>query len=62
MALSPPASDPVPSAPDVDAAGVDRAQIRMMLTLTPEERLRRVQEFVESMRAIREPNEERPAR
>lgn len=41
---------------DIDANGVDRAQIRAMLALTPEERLRRVQEFVESALEIRELN------
>jgi hypothetical protein len=35
-------------APDIDENGVDRAQIRAMLRLTPEERLRFVEEFVES--------------
>lgn len=45
-----------------DDNGVDRAQIRAMLRLTPEERLLRVQEFVESFLAIRELNEERPVR
>jgi hypothetical protein len=46
----------------VDDNGVDRTQIRAMLRLTPEERLLRVQEFVESLLAIRELNEERPVR
>ena len=41
---------------------VDRAQIRQMLDLTAEERLRRVQEFVESVLEIRELNEKRPIR
>ena len=41
---------------------VDRAQIRQMLDLSAEERLRRVQEFVESALAIRELNEERAIR
>jgi hypothetical protein len=41
---------------------VDRAQIRQMLDLSAEERLRRVQEFVESALAIRKLNEERPLR
>jgi hypothetical protein len=39
--------------PDIDAQGVDRGQIRSMLALTPEERLRRMQEYVESVSAIR---------
>jgi hypothetical protein len=45
-----------PAAPDVDENGVDRAQIRAMLRLTPEERLRRVEEFVEAALEIRERN------
>ena len=45
-----------------DANGVDRSQIREMLRLTPEERLRRVQEFVESALEVRELNEKRSIR
>jgi hypothetical protein len=45
-----------PEAPDVDENGVDRAQIRAMLVLTPLERLRFVEEFVESALEIRERN------
>lgn len=45
-----------------DERGVDRTQIREMLRLTPEERLRRVEEFVESLLEIRELNEERQVR
>lgn len=56
------ADDPVPAEPDIDENGVDRAQIRAMLALTPEERLRRVQEFVESAMEIRELNARRPVR
>ena len=48
--------------PAVDENGVDRTQIRVMLDLSPEERLRRVQEFVESLLEIRELNEKRPVR
>ena len=55
-----PQSDP--SKPDIDDQGVDRAQIRAMLRLTPEERLRRVEEFVESALELRELNEARPVR
>ena len=47
---------------DIDDNGIDRAQIREMLDLSPEERLRRLQEFVESLLEIRELNEERPLR
>lgn len=46
----------------VDDRGIDREQIRAMLRLTPEERLRRVQEFVESVLEIRELNEKRTLR
>ena len=45
-----------------DDNGVDRAQVREMLRLTPAERLRRVQDFVESVLEIRELNETRPVR
>jgi hypothetical protein len=43
-------------------APVDLAQIREMLELTPEERLLRVQEFVESAFEIQGLNEERSVR
>jgi hypothetical protein len=46
----------------VDENGVDRVQIREMLALTPLDRLRRMQEHVASILAIRELNEERPLR
>jgi hypothetical protein len=36
---------------------VDRAQIRAMLALSPEERLRRVEEFLAAVMEIREPAE-----
>jgi hypothetical protein len=49
-------------APICDNNGVDREQIRAMLRLTPEERLKRVEEFVESILEIRELNEKRPIR
>jgi hypothetical protein len=55
-------AEPEPSQPDIDENGVDRAQIRAMLALTPEERLRRVEEFVESALEIRELNATRPVR
>jgi hypothetical protein len=60
MADRRPDDDPVE--PDIDENGVDRAQIRAMLALTPEERLRRVQEFVESAMKLRELNARRPVR
>jgi len=62
MSALAPADDVVPAAPDVDANGVDRAQIRAMLALTPEERLRRVEEFLEGVLEIRELNAPRPVR
>lgn len=62
MALEPTAADAAPSEPDIDENGVDRAQIRAMLQLTAEERLRRVEEFVASAMEIRERNAERPLR
>jgi hypothetical protein len=43
-------------ATEIDEDGVDRAQIRAMLALSPEERLKRVEEFVESVLEIRERN------
>ena len=60
MPSSPPDEDA--RSPDIDENGVDRAQIRAMLALTPEERLRRVEGFVESVLEIRELNEARPNR
>ena len=51
--------DLVPCEPDVDENGVDRAQIRAMLALSPEQRLKRVEEFVESLESIRKRNEDR---
>jgi len=48
--------DDAPAAPDIDENGIDRAQIRAMLRLTPEERLWQVEEFVESALGIRELN------
>jgi len=49
-----------PAAPDIDENGVDREQIRAMLRPTPEERLRFVEEFVESALEIRALNAARP--
>lgn len=62
MAPGPSGEDTAPHEPDIDENGVDRAQIRAMLALTPEERLRRVEEFVESVLEIRELNETRSVR
>ncbi|HTO86756.1 MAG TPA: hypothetical protein VMR54_04400 [Thermoanaerobaculia bacterium] len=60
MTAEPP-SDP-PRAPDIDENGVDREQIRAMIRLAPEQRLRLVEEFVESALEIRERNAPRPVR
>ncbi len=50
---------PVPCKPDIDDNGVDRAQIRQMLDLTPAERLLLVAEFVGSLRPVRRADEDR---
>ena len=55
-----PALDERPSL--ADSNGVDRAQIREMLRLTPEQRLARIQDFVEAVLEIRELNEAHPLR
>jgi hypothetical protein len=60
MGTAPP--DDTPAVPDIDENGVDRAQIRAMLRLTPEARLRLVEEFVESAQEIRDLNAARPVR
>lgn len=62
MTVGPEPEAASPAAPDIDENGVDRAQIRAMLRLTPEERLRYVEEFVESALEIRELNAPRPVR
>jgi len=62
MVPAPPDKGPDSEPPEIDENGVDRAQIRSMLVLSPEERLRRVEEFVQSALAIRELNEAGPAR
>ena len=49
-----------PEGAEIDENGVDRVQIRAMLALPPEERLKRVEEFVESVLQIRERNAARP--
>jgi hypothetical protein len=51
--------DPVPCEPDIDENGVDRAQIRQMLDLTPAERLSMIAHFIGSLLAIRPPDESR---
>jgi hypothetical protein len=53
---------PLPAAPDLDANGVDLAQIREMLDLTPAERLLVVQNLVDAVAEIRARNGPRPLR
>jgi hypothetical protein len=48
---------PEPCEPDLDENGVDLAQIRAMLDLTPAERLTQVVSFAASLLAIRERND-----
>jgi hypothetical protein len=55
-----PHPDATPEPPDLDEDGVDLAQIRQMLLLTPEERLRRAEEFLNSALEIREWNDTCP--
>jgi hypothetical protein len=43
-------------ATEIDENGVDRAQIRAMLALSPEDRLKKVEEFVEAVLEIRDRN------
>jgi len=45
-----------PALPDIDKDGVDRAQIREMLALTPEERLLVIQNLADSIAEIRRLN------
>ena len=50
-------ADPVdPAQPDYDESGVDLSLIRWMLSLSPAQRLRVAQEFVNSILAVRELN------
>jgi hypothetical protein len=51
-----------PKAPDIDENGVDRAQIREMLRLTPSERLRVIENLADSIAEIRRLNGPRPIR
>jgi len=53
MSDEPADSARVPCEPDIDENGVDLAQIRQMLDLTPAERLSRIAEFMSSLLAIR---------
>ena len=51
-----------PAAPDVDFRGVDRAQIRRMLALSPAERLEWLTSVVDDIVQIRRLNEKRAVR
>jgi hypothetical protein len=51
-----------PSPPEIDENGVDRAQIREMLGLTPAERLLVIQNLAESVAEIRRLNGSSPVR
>ena len=62
MGAHPSGQDAPPAEPNIDENGVDRAQILAMLALSPEERLRQVEEFVESALEIRMLNAPRPLR
>jgi hypothetical protein len=48
--------------PEIDANGVDRSQIRAALRLTPVERLRRAEQFLEDTMRVWEQNGIRPLR
>jgi hypothetical protein len=52
-----PEAAPDPCEPDLDENGVDLAQIRAMLELTPAERLTNVARFTSALLAIRERND-----
>lgn len=47
------APEPLPCEPDIDENGVDLAQIRAMLDLTPAERLSQVAKFTNALIEIR---------
>jgi hypothetical protein len=53
------AQAPDPCEPDIDDNGVDLAQIRAMLDLTPAERLAQVASFTSALLEIRALNENR---
>jgi hypothetical protein len=52
----------IPCEPDIDANGVDLAQIREMLDLTPAERLLVIQNLADAVAEIRSLNDPRPVR
>ena len=62
MTAWPPRAHTKPAPPKIDENGVDRAQIRAMLALTPEERLKKVEDFLDSVLEIRDLNDACPVR
>jgi hypothetical protein len=63
MSVASPSDNPeAPAPPDIDDQGVDRGQIRDMLALTPEERLKRLEGFVTGILEIRALNAGRTIR
>ena len=48
--------------PDIDANGVDRAQVRRMLALSPRARLRWLEETMEDIAELRQLNEKHAIR
>jgi hypothetical protein len=54
--------DAVPCEPDIDENGVDRAQIRQMLDLTPAERMLVIENLAASIAEIRRLNGPSPVR
>jgi hypothetical protein len=56
MMESPAGADLVPPEPDIDEAGVDLAQIREMLDLTPAERLPVIENLADAIAEIRRLN------
>ncbi len=57
MPPDPVGPDVVPCEPDIDENGVDRAQIRQMLNLTPAERMLVIENLADSVTGIRRLND-----
>jgi len=47
---------------DIDESGIDRTLIRQLMALSPTERIRRLEDFVDGVLRIREANEESAVR
>jgi hypothetical protein len=56
MACQPAEPELVPGEPDIDDNGVDRAQIRQMLNLSPAERMLVIENLADSIAEIRRLN------